>query len=41
MTEEDNVDGDKLTCICCDSFVDSIDEDGLCDNCKNDEEEEE
>lgn len=31
---EDWVDGDNLNCIKCNNFVDYIDENGFCDNCK-------
>ena len=32
--KDDYVDGDRLSCAGCDRFVNSIDGDGLCDECK-------
>ena len=37
MTQEDWIDGDRLTCLKCDRFVTEINSQGLCSICEAEE----
>ena len=39
MTQEDWVDGDRLTCLKCDNFVSELNSKGLCQTCRSEENE--